>query len=186
MLRSGNRYKSEEHRTGHGRTKVINYQNMNQQKNAVREGVIKRNKKLMLIFRRDWASSTSHSHGRCSHKLVLTVHCWKENLLFQGSKVQEGSIGKAGEKCGEYSDLQGSWHRVNTTAPPPFSKNGYRYSLQENWNNTIREWLRRKHCLEVTLSKPQSPRTIAKVYSIFFPPWELNTIGQNIILRCVN
>lgn len=37
MLRSGNRNKSEEHRTEHRRTKVINYQNKNQQKNAVRE-----------------------------------------------------------------------------------------------------------------------------------------------------
>lgn len=47
------------------RTKVINYQNMNQEKNAVgereREGVIQRIKKLMLVFRRDWASSTSCS-----------------------------------------------------------------------------------------------------------------------------
>ncbi|XP_051664478.1 uncharacterized protein LOC127480401 [Manacus candei] len=140
MLRAVNRINSEEQRTEHRRAKVINYQNINQQKNAAREreGVIQRDKKLTLALRKDgiWRHLLQQVPARCSHQLMLTVCCWKEKSpwYFGGSKWQEGSTGSTGGQCWEHTDPRGSWPRVHSTVgePPHVFQRGYRCFLQEN------------------------------------------------------
>lgn len=106
------------------RTKVINYQNMNQEKNAgqrERERELFKGIKSSCWFSEGIGLAAPPAAGTWE---MLPPTCVDGSLLerkpfqmIQG--LQEGSTGKAGEKCGKQSDLQGSWPRVNTTMEEP-------------------------------------------------------------------
>lgn len=142
-----------------------------------KEWVIQRNKKLLLVFRRDWASSTSRSRyvGDAPTTLHWQFVAGKKISFLEDPKCRRTALEKQEKSVG--STVICKAPRVNTTMeePPlphfpkrvqllPAGKLKWQSQNQENGWDGISLW--RSPCPNLRVP---GPCPVGKVYSIFSP-----------------